>query len=167
MKNVLKNLFVLGSILVFAGSCSASKPLSVERNEPRTLELEFTGGSTMEFELSEGETKNGFTSWNCYDFGTYNFKREAVLLEVGYYINTYSDDNYKMGFLLYDGTNTGISIMYSRQGLNHRWDWPAGESFEDGSYSFIMETDGTGLYYDFTIEKEGKPKQIFTCKVRK
>ena len=72
----------------------------------------------------------------------------------------------KLGFVLYDGTNTGDSVLYQRDGLNRRWDWGTAGS----SYSFIIETDGRGLYYDFsTADDDGiksKADNVYKCSRR-
>jgi len=69
----------------------------------------------------------------------------------------------RLGFVLYDGTNTGDIVIYRRDGLDRRWDWGAPGS----SYSFVIETDGTGLYYDFsTADDDGfksNADDIFKC----
>ena len=50
-------------------------------------------------------------------------------------------------------------------GLDLRWDW--GSYYRDGSsryrYSFVIEPDGIGLYYDFSTSTDGvsKPRGIY------
>ena len=70
----------------------------------------------------------------------------------------------KLGFILYDGTNTGEIVLYNRTGLEHRWDWGS----KNNSYSFVIKTDGTGLYYDFsTADDDGrksKADDIYKCR---
>ena len=45
-------------------------------------------------------------------------------------------------------------------GLNRRWNW---ETDEDGAYrfSFIIDPDKTGLYYDFGDSTKAKPRNLF------
>lgn len=68
-----------------------------------------------------------------------------------------------LGFVLYDGTNTGDIATYERAGINHRWDWKS----ESSNYAFRIKPDGTGLYYDFsTADENGIKSQaddIFKC----
>lgn len=51
------------------------------------------------------------------------------------------------------------SALYTRQGLNHRWEW-------NDNYVFIIEPSGRGYYYDFSNTSEGesvKPRDSFKC----
>jgi hypothetical protein len=97
----------------------------------------------------------GISSWQCTD----NEYTSKVLVELGYFNGEeYSD----IGFILYDGTNTGDETNYRRNGLDHRWDW----GDEDSNFSFVIQTDGTGLYYDFTGVPTGEKisaKDVYHC----
>ena len=70
-----------------------------------------------------------------------------------------------LGFVLYDGTNTGDIVLYRRDGLSRRWDWGT-----TGSYSFIIKSDGTGLFYDFSTADDAgiksKADDIYKCRRR-
>ncbi len=51
-------------------------------------------------------------------------------------------------------------------GLNLRWDFgPDGD--DSYGYAFVIEPDGTGLYYDFSGSTDGtaKPRQVFDCEL--
>lgn len=104
------------------------------------------------YSAEEIENMGGITSWYCT-----SSSGNKVLVEVGYF-NTIEH----LGFILYDGTNEGISgCRHFREGLDHRWDW--GEK-EDGhyAYSFIVKPDGTGLYYHFLEgENTAKPSSLY------
>ena len=55
----------------------------------------------------------------------------------------------------------GEITLYRRTGLEHRWDWGDG-----ASYSFVIKTDGTGLYYDFSTVPDGentKASAVYKC----
>ena len=69
----------------------------------------------------------------------------------------------RLGFVLYDGTNTGDIVIYERKGLRHSWGWGSVGS----SYAFIIKTDGTGLFYDFsTADDDGikhEADDIYKC----
>ena len=83
-------------------------------------------------------------------------------------INKLFHDKYKskLGFVLYDGTNTGDLVIYRRDGLTHRWDWGTASH----TYSFVIATDGTGLYYDFsTADDDGiksEANNVYKCSRR-
>jgi hypothetical protein len=116
--------------------------------EPRTITLDGTV-------LSE-EIVRELTSWLCSDL----FDRLGrVLVEVG----TFSDSDLTgIGFVIYDGGNSGSPTSYSRKGINHRWDWgPNGIDF-----AFVVKPDGTGLFYDFTNAngESVAAKNVFTCR---
>ena len=156
MKITSKTAVGMVILIMIISSCSTSK--SIFESKPRTIQLEDIGS------VSESITANGFFSWNCYEFGEYNLNQKPVLLELGYYTFKSDINEEKSGFLLYDGSNQGVMALYSRDGINHKWNW-----FDDseGRYVFIIESDGNGLYYNFTGKQEAKPEQIFTCKIRK
>ena len=73
-----------------------------------------------------------------------------------------------MGFVLYGDGTTGEEAYFFRQGLDLRWDW--GTYYRDGEskyrYAFIIEPDGTGLYYDFSTSTDGiaSPRSSYKCK---
>lgn len=52
-------------------------------------------------------------------------------------------------------------------GLRRRWDFPSDAVLADESYlySFVIEPDGTGAYYDFSTSTDGqaRPSQVYTC----
>lgn len=103
------------------------------------------------------EDVGGYVSWACHDFIT----PEEVLVEVGFFVDTVYE---AMGFVLYDGGNSGTKAVYMREGLEHNWYW--GESV---NYAFVIRTDGVGAYYDFSDVPRGeetKPKEIYKCKKR-
>ena len=84
---------------------------------------------------------------------------DEVRLQVGYFKEN------SIGFILYGNGTIGEEAYFSRQGLDLRWDW--GDYYRDGStryrYSFVIEPDGTGLYYDFSTSFDGisKPRGIY------
>jgi len=62
------------------------------------------------------------------------------------------------GFIRLAGEEADAAF-YSRQGLNHRWEW-------DDNYVFIIEPSGRGYYYDFSNVAEGesvRPSDSFKC----
>ena len=73
-----------------------------------------------------------------------------------------------LGFILYDDGTIGEEAYFQREGLDLRWDW--GSYYRDGKnkyrYSFVIEPDGTGLYYDFSTSENGisKPRGFYKVK---
>ncbi len=137
MKNkILQKVFIVFIISsIFCFSSCLSIPTSATSMGPRTLVLD---GKT----ISEDKV-GGFISWYCTDY----VKDSSVLVEVGYFG---AEELEGIGFILYDNGYTGNIAHYSRQGLEHRWDWG-----ENAQYSFVIKNNNTGLYYDFTGVKSG------------
>lgn len=108
-------------------------------------------------QISEDMTDEGFTSWYCLD----SIYSKKLGFEFGYY----SIDGDIFGFVLYDNEDVGECATYSKQGLEHRWDWTGSYG---GSYSFVIDPAGYGRYYDFSNVPNGestKPRAVY--KVRK
>ena len=137
-------------MLVYLVSCVGIplRPPSATSTGPRTIVLD-------DKFISE-EDVGGFNSWYCYDFV---YEEKGILLEVGFF----GDPDLKnLGYILYDGSYTGEFTHYERKGLEHRWDW--GPNGTD--YAFVIKSDGTGLYYDFSNTKKGesiKATDVFKC----
>ena len=102
--------------------------------------------------------ENEYTSWRCYK----NVLSSKVLVEVG---RLTANDQTMNGFILFDGGNTGQLVNYKRAGLNQRWDW----NKSDGKYlySFEIEPENNGFYYDFSGSKKDstqEAKATYKCK---
>ena len=126
-------------------------PSSLTSSGPRTLVLD--GESITE------EAMGGFVSWTCHDYSN----PEGILVEVG--ILEVSNMGFN-GFILFDGGYSGEFALYQREGLDRSWIWGTDE---EPIYKFVIKTDGTGAYYDFSSVPEGestKPNDIFKCKQR-
>lgn len=149
MEKIMKKLagLIFGLVFVFVGC------VSVPSNAGKR-ELNLNGISVLETDFG------GTIRWYAVDKYNYDDFIEEIRFQVGYF-----NDN-SMGFVLYgDGTN-GELAYFSRQGLDLRWDWgsyinPNGESAY--RYSFVIEPDNTGLYYDFSTSTDGtsKPRGIY------
>jgi len=135
---------IFALIMTFVLLSCVSIPVSTTASGPRTLILD--GKAYTEDDVG------GFISWYCVDF-VYG---GSVLVEVGYFG---AEELRGIGFILYDNSSTGNFTFYTRQGLEHRWDWG-----EDTQYSFVIKNDNTGLYYDFTGVKSGtsiKAREVY------
>ena len=152
MKNRIK-LLIIFLFLVSLWSCTSHKPMvtlaSLNHTGPRTLVLD---GDT----ISENEA-GGFKCWYCKDF----FKGGPIIVELGLFGDPQLQN---IGFVLYDNSYKGEITRYKRAGLKHRWDCG-----DDQEFSFILKTDGTGAYHDFTGVPENestKPNAIYKCNQR-
>ncbi len=153
---VRDNLYFIGLIgaLVTIASCvtypasSTSKIASL-----RTIILNETD-TIMETDFG------GINTWKCKDF----VNGGSTLVELG---NFKSPDMEGIGFVLYDGKNRGDETVYRREGLNHRWDWGLDKSDNSYNYSFVIKSDGTGLFYNFSKSSSGntvKADDVFMCR---
>ncbi len=137
-------------LLVSLSSCTSFPsliPPSATPSGPRTLVLDGQ-------KVTEGDVA-GLIAWYCRDF----VDDDRVLVELGYF----GDPTLQgIGFVLFDGGYTGVRTYYRRTGLEHRWDW--GPNGTD--YAFVIQPDGTGLYYDFTSVPKGqstKASAVYKC----
>ena len=141
-------ILVLAIATLFSTACMA--PPSAPAG-PRTIILD---GETID------EEKVGkFITWRCNDF----VNGGRTLVEVGYLPKL---NIFDLGFVLFDGGNTGAKTQYHRQGINHRWDWGPNKT----DYSFVIKPDGTGLFYDFSSVPKGAAKKandVYKCYLQK
>lgn len=134
-----------------------------EPKEPRTnVDITIKGSTLNSTEIG------GVDVWECKErFGS------KVLLSLGH-LKTEGVEVF--GFILFEDENDGTITLTFREGLNRMWTWDdqmemdklkSEERLQEGfSYKFIVEPDGTGLYYNFNGKKDGelvKPSGLFQC----
>ena len=132
--------------------------------------LSYTACTTMDYSTGPrsiildgeaySETVTGkFVYWNCKDsVSSSSTLFDRTLVQPGFFTNSMFSGS---GFILYDGSNSGELTHYARKGINHRWDWGRG-----GGFAFIIEPDGTGLFYDFSSAQPGerrKHSSLYKC----
>ena len=128
--NVIQNVLINSALVLILASCTTLDSIS-SGGSPRTITLNGTSYSEEEY--------GSFDTWVCRDY-SYGGK---ILVEVG----RFEDPNLlEYGFILYDGTSSGDLTTYQRKGVNLRWDWET----TGGSFAFILKSDGTGYFYDFS-----------------
>jgi len=129
----------------YSGSSSSSTAYSYnspKKNLSNTRQLTLDTYSISETDLG------GVERWYAVDKYSSN---SAVRLQVGYFKER------TIGFVLYEDGTVGVEARFSRQGLDLRWDW--GSDGANGyNYAFVIQPDGTGLYYDFSTSTDGKAK---------
>ncbi|MDE0718909.1 MAG: hypothetical protein OXH64_13330 [Rhodospirillaceae bacterium] len=108
---------------------------------------------------STEDTKDSGESWHCYDYVYYrNGKvliRLARIQEFGLDTGT--------GKVLVAGET--YYTHFRLQGIDRRWNFGT-----DYKYSFIIEPDGTGKYFDFSGLKFGektRPRQLYKCEKKR
>ncbi len=70
-------------------------------------------------------------------------------------------------YVLFDNRSEHTQAFYYRHGLDHRWDWGGESSKDETKFSFIINPNGQGLYYDFSNVPKGETtsaRGIFKCK---
>ena len=145
-KTIFYFLSILISLTLF--SCASAPSFTKDRT------LTLSGFSFLETEYG------GVERWYAVDKYNYDSLVDEVRFQVGHFIY-----NSSLGFILYGKGTTGEEAYFSRDGLNLRWDW-GHDGIKGYMYSFIIEPDGTGLYYDFSTSKDGiaKPRGIYKTK---
>jgi len=96
--------------------------------------------------------------WDCYEYG-YGGK---YLLSIGY-IPELENDNFYEGKLFLKDTTSPIDTLYSLKGVQHYFNWFASS---DQSYQIVIDSDGTGRFYDFTGAEDGEErtsKETYEC----
>ena len=91
--------------------------------------------------------------WDCYEFFDGGY-----LLSVGYITELPKIDGFSPGKLFLKGSESAIDTVYRLQGVQHYWNW------ED--FQIVIDSDGTGRYYDFTGASEGEErtsKELYEC----
>ena len=146
MRKIVGAFLISVCVLSFL-SCSSSRPASATQSGPRTI--------ILDGEKYIDDVTGNFVSWYGKDY----VNPGAIKVEVGFFSNPNLEG---YGFILFDGGYTGEVTKYQRTGLEHRWDWgPNGNEF-----SFVIKTNGTGLYYDFTLVEGGtstKARSVYKC----
>ena len=97
-------------------------------------------------------------TWRCYDrFEPVRTRPLVTLLRLGG-----GSDGF--GEVSVAGT-ADHPASFLIQGISRRWNFGCDE--EEGAYpfSFVIEPDGTGLYYDFTASTDGRadPRDFYDC----
>jgi len=102
--------------------------------------------------LINGVAKD-WIAWQCNDFVTSWEK----ILTAGYMPNDVSNGTIFLG-------DTVINATHTLEGIHHNWYW------NNNRYQIVIESDGTGYYYDFTGTKYGqtvKPSEMYSFKKKR
>ncbi len=91
--------------------------------------------------------------WDCFAYGYAG----DFILPIGY-IPELKSDGYAVGKLFLKDADSSIDTIYQMKGVQHYWNW------ED--FQIVIDSDGTGRYYDFTGASEGeerKSREVYEC----
>ena len=92
--------------------------------------------------------------WDCYEYG-YGGK---YLLTIGYIPELPKIDGFAPGKLFLKDSDSVVDTVYRLNGVRHYWNW------ED--YQIVIDSDGTGRFYDFTGAEEGEERtsrEVYEC----
>jgi hypothetical protein len=92
--------------------------------------------------------------WECYEFG-YGGK---YLLTIGYIPELPKIDGFSPGKLFLKDSDSAIDTVYRLNGVQHYWNWD--------DFQIVIDSDGTGRFYDFTGAQEGEERQsreVYEC----
>ncbi len=137
------SVFLCIFLICFLSSCITGQTFVKDR------QLQLSGRIYSESDDGGVERWYAIDKYNYFDFSN------EIRFQVGYFKET------EMGFILYGNGTEGVKAHFSRDGLDLRWDW--GLKRGEYLYSFVIQPDGTGLYYDFSTSRNGtaKPREIY------
>ena len=98
--------------------------------------------------------------WMCYAQNDENKIEPPVVL-------VYTKNNRGEEFALVQAAGVELPASFRVAGINRRWDFGYDESKGSYLYAFIIRTDGTGLYYDFSFSSRGRARASdgFACEI--
>ena len=160
-----KTLLIL--LLSFGlSSCLTTEGIkSVSKNISNNFSTKKVNSSTNEVKEDNNQIK--FTQWKCYENDWKN-KFQNHLLTIGYFPELEElENNLKYGMLILKDTPSELLTFYSLKGVEHNWNWSLSRDKNFMDYTIRINSQGTGLYYDFEGAKQNeirKHKQIYDCK---
>ncbi len=104
------------------------------------------------------ENKDATTeTWRCFE--RTDFLNTTVLVK----LTRVTIDNEKFGYGEVSVAGITYPAIFEVAGFNRRWNFGLDEMWD---YSFVIEPNGDGAYYDFSNVEDGDtttPSQLFTC----
>jgi hypothetical protein len=148
-------------MVVLLNSCASSEGASQQRYvRPIELKTDDPISSRIVSSLSVDNRQelviNGMVDlWRCRPFG--RPRTDRVVLEVG--ILKEDVPGWPRGYVLLDGSNSGITANYSRIGLDHRWNYnlvlnDSTEVLGKFKYSVLITHEDIGYFLDFSAKDE-------------
>ncbi len=102
------------------------------------------------------DVNNQSYDWKKWDCFAYGYAGDFILT-IGY-IPELKRDGYAVGKLFLKDADSSIDTIYQMKGVQHYWNW------ED--FQIVIDSDGTGRYYDFTGASEGEERtsrEVYEC----
>ena len=96
--------------------------------------------------------------WDCFAWGYAG----DFILTIGY-IPELKKDGMAVGKLFLKDSDSPIDTVYQMKGVQHNWDWA---SADGDTYRIIIDSDGTGRYWDFSNADEGEmvdSSELYEC----
>ena len=85
--------------------------------------------------------------WDCFAWGYAG----DFILTIGYIPELKLTDDMSAGKLFLKDADAPIDTLYQMKGVQHNWDWV---SADGDSYRIIIDSDGTGRYWDFSAPED-------------
>ena len=124
----------------------------------KILLIIFVLTAVLTFGVQAQESEDTTTEiWRCFDW--VDFEKKTVLIRLTR-VTRHSED---LGFGEVSVAGVSYMALFRVTGLDRRWDFGSDEL---PNYSFIIQPNGDGAYYDFSNVEVGgttKPSQNFTC----
>ena len=98
--------------------------------------------------------------WMCYAENDDSKIEPALIL-------FYAKSKHGEEFALVQAAGAEHPASFKVAGIHRRWDFGYDESEGSYLYAFIIKTDGTGLYYDFSFSSRGRARasDVFACEI--
>ena len=110
----------------------------------------------LTFDVQAQESKDITTEkWRCFEY--LRFDNKAVLVR----LTRETKNSVDLGFGEVSVAGVTYQAFFRVAGLDRRWDFG-----DEANYSFIIQPNGDGAYYDFSNVEVGgttKPSQNFRC----
>ena len=124
----------------------------------KILLIIFVLAAVVTFGVQAQEGKDTTTEiWRCFDY--MDFEKNTVLIRLTR-VTRYNED---LDFGEVSVAGVTYMALFRVTGLDRRWDFGSDEL---PNYSFIIQPNGDGAYYDFSNVEAGgttKPSQVFEC----
>lgn len=157
----MNKFFILLLILFVTSAFNASKESNFifqkETNEKTKINL-------SQNKLINHVEEYEFIQWKCYK-SHWLIKYKQLILTVGYFTEFKKfNQNNRIGMLLLNETKLKKLAVYSKQGVQHYWNW-GGPNYNN--LQLIIHPSGNGWLYDFEnkkLNKKQNPKESYDCK---
>ena len=156
----MNKFFIISFLFLGLSGCITKYEKSISNKTKTHLDL-------SQNKIKDDVIEYKFIQWKCYKSSWLNKYKELIYV-VGYFPEFQKfDKNNRIGMSFLNNTKSKKLAIYSRQGVQHYWDW-GGENFNN--YRIIIHPSGNGWLYNFENRKSNeqkRPNQTYDCKSSK